>query len=285
MKKILFCLCLLCLISCKTEHIQLHKICHLDDKMEEISGMTIFPDSPLIWSINDSGSENHVYGIDENCKIAKEVKIQNAENVDWEDLAKDTKGTLFIGDFGNNKNKRKDLVIYKVNDFLNQGAKAKAKKIEFSLEDQDEFPPDDDDLNFGFEAFLWKENHLYLFTKNRKKTMDGIVKMYRLPEKPGKYVAEKIGEFKTCDNDRHDCWITSATTNPEGDEVYLLSNTRIWKFSNFEGDDFFNGKIKTYFISGERTQKESITIKGKTLYISDEGKGDTGQNMYNYRFK
>lgn len=286
MKNFLIIFCFLGLLSCKGEgqEIDLHKLCHLDDEMQEISGIEVFSKSDLIWGINDSGNKNRVYGIDKTGNIAKEVEIENTKNADWEDLAKDSHGTLFIGDFGNNHNKRKNLVIYKVKDFLNQSEKAKAEKIKFSLEDQTEFPPDDDHLNFGIESFFWKSGSLYLFTKNRSDDMDGTVKLYKLPDKAGTYKAKKIGSFKTCADHKKSCWITSATINKEENTIYLLSNTRIWVFTNFNGDDFFSGDVKTYFITGKLTQKEGIAIKGNIIYISDEDGHHNGQNIYEYSF-
>jgi sugar lactone lactonase YvrE len=39
--------------------------------------------------------------------------LQNT-NIDWEDITKDKDGNLYVGDFGNNDNERKDLCIYKI---------------------------------------------------------------------------------------------------------------------------------------------------------------------------
>ena len=51
--------------------------------------------------------------LNSNGKI-KKVVVVNAENNDWEDLTADDKGNLYIGDFGNNHNKRKNLSILKI---------------------------------------------------------------------------------------------------------------------------------------------------------------------------
>lgn len=263
----------------------LKTLAHIDKKLHEISGMEKFPDSPLIWGVNDAGNKNIVYGFDENGKILKEVEIENAKNKDWEDLARDDQGTLYIGDFGNNANKRKDLVIYKVKNFLKQGEKAKAEEIKFSFEDQTDFPPDKKHRNFGVESFIFKDNHLYLFTKNRSKSMDGTVKLYRLPITPGNFTAKKIDAFKTCDHNKNDCWITSATTNPSRDVIYLLSNTQVWRLSKFEDEAFFDGKVEN-FSFGDYTQKESILYRNtNSVFISDEEtKHHGGRNLYSFRF-
>ena len=264
----------------------LKEIKHLSKKLAEISGIEILKGSDLIWAINDSGNPNVVYGFTQHGKLKKEIEIENAENVDWEDLAKDNHGNLYISDTGNNHSDREDLTIYMVEDFLQQKKKAKAKKIEFSFEDQDEFPADDDDMNFGSEALIYKSGNLYLFTKNRSKHPDGTVNVYKLPAKPGKYKAKKIGSYKTCKGKR-ECWITAASINIEENEVILLSEEHVWRLSNFKGDDFFGGDIQEYDIPGKRTQKESICYKNSTTaFLADEKEGKKkGRNLYEFSLK
>ena len=81
-------------------------------KLKEVSGMEIEKDR--IWVIEDSGTQDNVYLINRKAQILKELKIDNAKNEDWEDLALDKSGNLYIGDFGNNLNKRERFTIYKV---------------------------------------------------------------------------------------------------------------------------------------------------------------------------
>ena len=59
-----------------------------------------------------------IYYISYTGEIIKKRNIINSKNKDWEDITKDNK-FLYIGDFGNNLNNRKDLKIYKVPLFEN----------------------------------------------------------------------------------------------------------------------------------------------------------------------
>ena len=265
----------------------LKKIAKLSKHLDEISGLEKLENSPLLWAVNDSGNSPIVYGVNTDGEIKEKVEIKNASNIDWEDLAKDDQGTLYIGDFGNNDNDRKDLTIYLVKDFLNQGNKAKASKIKFSFEDQTEFPSNKKNRNFGSEAFIYKDSFLYIFTKNRSKNSDGTVNLYQLPAKPGTYKAKKIDSFKTCSTGTHKCWITSATYNKTKNEILLLSEKYVWKLSNFKTNKFFNGDIKKYKLSGKNTQKESICYKkNNTAYIADEQEGKKkGRNLYELSLK
>ena len=48
-----------------------------------------------------------------NGNVSRTVTIQNAANVDWEDICTDD-DYIYIGDFGNNSGNRTNLRIYKV---------------------------------------------------------------------------------------------------------------------------------------------------------------------------
>jgi len=96
-----------------TQYGQLQPITALPKKLGENSGITTI-DGTTAWFIEDSGNQDKMYQVDLKGKLLKELKVKNAKNKDWEDLAKDNLGNVYIGDFGNNENKRKDLVIYKV---------------------------------------------------------------------------------------------------------------------------------------------------------------------------
>ncbi|MDR6301086.1 hypothetical protein [Mesonia maritima] len=276
---------LLFFLSLSTFAQSVTKLAELPKDLEEISGIEKLTNSSLIWGINDSGNEPIVYGFSEEGEIEQEVEIENAENVDWEDLATDFNGTLFIGDFGNNDNNRKNLSIYIVKNFLHQGEKAKAEKINFTFEDQKKFPAKKGNRNFGSEAFIYKDGYLYIFTKNRTKHSDGTVNLYKIPAQAGTYQAKKIDTYKTCDNNRHGCWITAASINKENTEILLLSEEKIWRIKDFKNDHFFNGNIESYTIEGNQTQKESICFKNEnTAYLADEENGDEGRNLYEFTF-
>jgi hypothetical protein len=69
--------------------------------LNEVSGNQTLPHSKLIWIHNDSGNASKIYGVSRKGTIVKELTI-DAVNQDWEDITRDEKGNLYIGDFGNN---------------------------------------------------------------------------------------------------------------------------------------------------------------------------------------
>ncbi|CAM3976376.1 hypothetical protein FLAN108750_02695 [Flavobacterium antarcticum] len=252
----------------------------LPNNMKESSAVEVTEKSDLIWTIQDRGNKPEIFGLDSEGKIAQQGIIQDIENVDWEDLTSDKEGNLYIGDFGNNKNDRKDLAIYKIDAaHLLQKEINISGKISFYLPEQKAFPPKKSNRIFDVEAFFIFKDNFYLFTKNRSSKFDGTTSLYKVPNAPGTHAAELISSFKTCENFNH-CAITSADISSSGKTIALLSSDQVWLFSNFKEDDFFNGKMKNRQLP-TFTQKEGICFKDEnTLYITDEKDKKTGGNLY-----
>lgn len=256
-------------------------IASLPISLGEVSGIENLPDSDIIWMINDSGNTNELIGYNrKKGSIDRTIKISNGINKDWEDLATDQAGTLYIGDFGNNRNDRKDLTIYTLKNVQNDEQNEKEALVTtFYYEDQKKFPPKKKDLNYDVEAFIYFNDHFYLFTRNRKSKFNGNTKLYRFPAKEGNFKAELIDQFKICDN-KKGCQITSAAIHHKSGTIALLTYNSVWLLSNYSDDHFLNGdKIK---IDLEHySQKESITFKNEhTIYIADERSGMDGGNLY-----
>jgi hypothetical protein len=114
-----------------------------------------------------------------------EQRLLPVPNRDWEDLASDTKGYLYIGDFGNNLNRRRDLCIFKYHPETGV-----TDSILFAYPDQKGFPPaTENERVFDCEAMIFFRDSLYLFTKGRFNGRH-FTKEYVLPAQPGRYVAQ-----------------------------------------------------------------------------------------------
>lgn len=256
-------------------------IADLPKILHEVSGTEIAANSDLIWMLNDGGNAPEIYGLNKKGIIKKVLKI-DAKNHDWEDLASDKKGNLYIGDFGNNANKRKNLAILKVNaSTLKSSKKIDIERISFKYSNQEKFPPKKKKLYFDCEAFFHYNDSLYLFTKSRVKNDFGKTHLYKIPAKKGHHVAEFVSTFSSC-NDLN-CWVTSADISDDGKKIVLLSPKSIWVFTEFKGNDFLNGVV-TEIPLNNVSQKEGICFKNKnTLYITDETTHGSGGNLYEYR--
>lgn len=254
---------------------QLRPLALLPDKIKESSGI-IYKAQDIIWTHNDAGGKTKLYEVrtDEQ-KMIREVKIINAENKDWEDLA-DDKSHLYIGDFGNNKGKRDDLVIYKIKkaDLLFGVTEVMAEKIEFTYPDQTVFDWPDNRHNFDAEALLSTEDHLYIFSKNIE---DKQSKLYQLSKEAGSQTATLIETFDT------NGWITGATISNDESIVCLIGYNKdqdgkkfapfFWIFYDFTLPNFFYGKTKRVELAFD-LHIESITVANNGLFLISTEKED-----------
>ena len=283
MKKVFFGLIFLLILGCQ-DYGNIDKKANLSRSLAEISGIASFENNPLIYAIADHGNPNNVFVIDSTGFIAQQIVIANATNEDWEDVATDRKSRLFIGDFGNNENDRKEQAIYTIDNFPSFKKEidtAFAKKTTFTLSDQENYPPSLKDRNYDIEAFIYKDESLYLFTRNRSRNFDGTTKVYKLPAKEGSYVAQLITSYKIC-GDEKDCFVTGATLAPDGETVLLLTYNKIFRLTGYTGDKFFTGKIEQFNMDYS-SQKEGICYKNNhSVYLADERRAQKGGNLYSY---
>ena len=282
MKKALILFCFLLLLSC-LDFGKLQLKATLSKNLEEVSGTEVVPNSDFIWMINDSGNKPKIFGLSNDGEILKEITVK-AKNNDWEDLTSDEKGNLYIGDFGNNESRRKNLVILKIKSKdLKEGKKVEVEKIKFYYPEQTKFPPKKKKLYFDSEAFFYYKNSFYIFTKSRVKNKFGITSLYKIPAKKGNHIAQQISSFETCTE--HNCKITAATILSNGKKVALLNHQTVFVFTNFDGDNFFSGDLQEYLLQ-HISQKESIIFKNDTiLYIADEKTKSAGGKLYEFKIK
>lgn len=285
LKNYIFILFILAFLSCQQDSNSLTVLYSLPKKLKEVSGITYFPTNNLLWTLEDSGNANSIYGLDSNGEIAKKITIENTVNIDWEDISKDKIGNLYIGDFGNNDNTRQDLCIYKIDkNSLENESTIPAYKISFAYPEQKDFPPKKTAMFYDVEGFFEFKNNFYLFTKNRSKGFDGTSYLYKVPNAAGFHQAELMGEFKTCGDYNH-CAITSASISPDESKVVVLTHDKIWVFDNFTGDNFLKGN-KTELYLNHFSQKEAICFKdNETLIIADEKTKKIGGKVYEVSLK
>ena len=286
MRNYIFTLFALTFLSCQQDSGALSPVYSLPKKLKEVSGIVYLDSSNLLWVLEDSGNANEIYGLNfENGSIEKTLTIANTTNIDWEEITKDKDGNLYVGDFGNNDNERKDLCIYKIDKkFLTTKNAIPAYKVSFAYPEQKDFPPKKTEMFYDVEGFFEFKNNFYLFTKNRSKGFDGTAFLYKIPNTPGFHQPVLMGEFKTCDNYNH-CAITAATIAPDDSKVAILTHDRIFLFENFEGDNFLNG-IKTTLELNDFSQKEAASfIDNDRLFIADEKTKSVGGNVYEVSIK
>ncbi len=103
-----------------------------------------------------------------------------ARNRDFEDIAIDDTGHLFLADIGNNGSQRLDLTVYKV---LEPDPRSDVRSVQvqsalrYRYENQG---IGTSAQNFDAEALIWHGGALYVFTKRRTDTQSEV---YRLEDR------------------------------------------------------------------------------------------------------
>lgn len=253
-----------------------HRTFQLPPTLDEVSGLYI-DDANRFWWHNDSGNAPELYQTDGSGKVIKIVPFQELINRDWEDLSYDNKGNVYIGDFGNNRNRRQDLRIYRYDTLSGQ-----IDSLLFKYPDQLDFPPSPSQANFDAEAFFWYKDTLHLFSKNRLLTGDYKTKHYSLSDAFG---AEQIAILKD-EIFLKKRVVTAAAISPDGQTVALLayfykklwgfipySSASIFLIKNYEGTNFLDGEVYKKRMPWALLAKQFEALdflNEETIYVASE---------------
>ncbi|MFB9864486.1 hypothetical protein [Rufibacter immobilis] len=235
------------------------RLAKLPSAVTESSGLELADAPNTYWTHNDAGNAPVLYKIDEQGKLLQEITVPGTTNTDWEDLAKDNKGYLYIGDTGNNSNKRKDLHIYKVS--TKNGLKA--QEIRFTYPDLPKGKIAKEVRNFDCEAFFWHNGKLYLLSKDRGASR--FAKLYELPDQPGTHTARLVGKKELPG------LVTSADISPDGRQLAVLTYGKVHLYSVAKGVTQFLTQQPKILDLQESGQAEAVLFKdSRTLMLTNE---------------
>ncbi len=250
-------------IQLDTVQLQLNKL------IEETSGLVKIDST--FWTHNDSGGQPALYQFDPvTGEIERTVYVNQAKNVDWEDLTHDDQ-YVYVGNFGNNFGNRKNLGIYKVSiESMMTNDQVDAELITFSYPDQEKFYSGYNH-NHDCESMIAYGDSLYLFSKNWK---DKQTKLYSLPKSPGDYSAKLLSSYDVRGT------LTGATLSDSLDRLFLLGYNAgdgfdpfVWTISDWLGTDFLSGDKERVNILNRRQTEGILMSDDETLYISAEHEG------------
>jgi len=85
------------------------------DDLKEASGLVASRRYPgIFWTHND-GTDGVLYAIRRDGSVVRTFRL-DAHVVDWEDIAIDDQGHLYVGDVGNNSRERKHVTVLQINE-------------------------------------------------------------------------------------------------------------------------------------------------------------------------
>jgi len=251
------------------------KTIRLPDALREVSGLWV-EGLDFLWWHNDGGHTPTLYCTDRKGKILDTIAFKTIKNIDWEDLTADDRGHIYIGDFGNNLNRRKDLKIY-----IYERSTGNLDSIQFRYQEQSVFPPTQAAQNFDMEAFFYHQDSLHLFSKNKAKHGNYQTRHYVLPARPGVYTVAAVDSLLIKRK-----VITGACISPDGKTVVMTAynygrflgifpwvKNKVFIFSNFKENRFLRGRMHKRKAPGFIFPKQYEALDfwdNKTLYLATE---------------
>lgn len=236
-------LALICAVFlCFEGEAQVRKICSLE-QVPEVSGSVWVNEA--FWVLGDGGNPAKLFKIDTSSgSIQDSTSFENAENIDWEELAYN--GTeIFIGDFGNNNGTRKDLKIYRFPSNQLGKSNVHCDTLSFDYPSQKEFNSNPFTL-CDCEAMLAFKDSILLFSKSYA---DAQCRIYSIPNKPGNVSCTLLDSIQL------DFLVTGASMN--GNDLWLVGYGYNGKLvPKLLNTTFANGKV------GQVLSVKNLTITG-----------------------
>ena len=240
--------------------------------IEESSGLVKSKKYPgIFWTHNDSGDSARIFAVTKKGKIIRPsqkidyqgISVHGARNMDWEDIAADRKGNLILGDFGNNRNDRRNLSIYIIPepDPQKEYAVKVKQRIRFNYPDQLEFPSKR--ANFDAEAVFVAHDNIYLLTKHRS---GKHTKLYRID----RHAKRRIQTLTLMDVFDIGGQVTAADVSFDGRRLIVLTYNAIWLFDQPDGSEhYFDGSISWSPIYAGQCEAACF-VDERTILITNE---------------
>jgi hypothetical protein len=251
------------------------------DEMSGIVKSARFRD--VYWVHNDSGDQARFFAIRsdgravlpaEQSKPYAGIRVEGAENRDWEDIAR-IGDTLYLCDMGNNGNARRDLTVYAVKepDPATTAVVRPRATLRIAYPDQKEFPPSGF-RTFDCEAVFGLRGKLYFLTKHRLNALIPATSttLYRLDTR---YTDRTNVLTKLDSHSDLGGWVTGADVSPDGKTLAVLTQApgqSVWLFdTQAKGDKFLSqGRARRLAFSGAKQCEAVAFMDNGTLLVGNE---------------
>tara|TARA_B110000977_G_C11044259_1_gene479988 strand:+ start:296 stop:1369 length:1074 start_codon:yes stop_codon:yes gene_type:complete len=255
-------------------------VTNLSNDIIETSGL-IYLNNRLI-THNDSGGEAALFEINPlTGLVTRKIVIENASNIDWEDICYDD-DYIYIGDFGNNYGNRTDLKIYKIEqeEYFNNDT-IQSELLSFKYRDQTDFTSQQFTTSYDAEALISINDSLYLFSKNWENFRSTI---YAL----GKDTGDQ--EISAKDTLASNGLITGAEFNDDTNTIVLtgygLFSAFVLELKEFHSGLFSNGSSTNYSleVSSSRQIEGICHLNEYDYLVSAESSSSGNATLYNLSF-
>ena len=228
--------------------------------VRESSGLVAsrrFPD--VYWTHNDKGNAPVVYAIDRTGTLLAEFHVA-ATHDDWEDVATDAKGNLYIGNVGNNDAGRDWLEVHRLPE-PDPTAPAKGRRLTLKPDKtwRLKFPVEP----FDCESLFVHDTHGYVVSK----VFGGKpARVYRFPlAAEGDVTLEEVAALPT------DGPVTAADLSADGNRLAVLTYGRLYTFE-VGGEIACAAKAEPMVVDVPKEKVEGACFARDGILISSEGR-------------
>jgi len=235
----------------------------------------------VYWIINDSGKAR-LHAVDGKGKKLGQVKLDDAKNVDWEDIASfslDGTPYLLVADIGDNDSKRKDVTVYVVEEpETDQDEAEVAWSFDYSYPNG---PRDAEALTVDID-----NERILVLTKR-----DVPAVLYELPLRPAtdkRQRARRLGAVRSLPQpSRQDAEFAPATKDwywqpsgmdisADGQSAVILTYRAVYYYRR-RADELWIDAFQTRpapISAGDFSKAESVAFSpdGRSVYVTFEGR-------------
>ena len=212
-------------------------------------------DTNIFWTHND-GRRPVLYAITRSGKSVSEFPIVAFVH-DWEDIANDNEGHLYVGDIGNNEAKRTQIAVHQIDEPhpRDSGKRILVNKTWLLL-----FPKKPFDCE---SLFIWKGRG-YVISKVFK---DQFAEIYSFPlvEQKESLVLEFVARLPI------DSPVTAADISADGKRLAVMSKTGAWAF-NIKGDVARAAEVKPHHTKFRHEHIEGCCFVAEGLLATAESR-------------
>jgi hypothetical protein len=223
----------------------------------------------VYWTHNDSGDRPRLFAVTDKGELIQPerapsytgILVHGAENADWEDIACDHQGTLYMGDIGNNRRSKEIFTIYRIPEPSPEQNLAVFADKRMLVYYPDENAPSGMRKDVNAEALFWARGNLFIITKEEERP----AWLYMLPA-DGPDVQTPLTLVDSFDFHGS---VTGADASPDGKRLAVLTYTGVWLFQAEDDSlDYFGGNISWLPILAG--QCEAICLDGDRLLLTNE---------------
>lgn len=248
----------------------------------ESSGFARSPLDAGIWfTHNDSGDGARIFAVTPQGALRGTFRASDVSARDWEAITT-TSEYLFVGDIGNNNNKREDLAVHRL--AIPRVDAAPGAPVDAVIEAKgsvriryaDQGWPPSGAPNFDAEALFAAGDAVWILSKHRADTRTTL---YRLPlsafeRAPGAVLAlDPLATFDVGGADRpYGGMVTSADADPSGRRLAVLSYHALFVFSGdpMRGDWLSDVPVRLDLDQRVLGQCEAVIWDGEDIVVGNE---------------